>query len=53
MGARRVNRVAALLGNPEVDPHGAPIPTPEGVIDETVYRPLSELAVGACARVVA
>ncbi len=35
-----VNRMAAALGDPEFDPHGAPIPTAEGRITE---RPLQRL----------
>lgn len=36
-----VDRMAAAIGEPTTDPHGAPIPTREGVLDE---RPLSTLA---------
>ena len=42
-----IDRMAAMIGEPLVDPHGAPIPTRDGAVDETVYTPLSELAVGA------
>ena len=38
--------IAAKLGNPTHDPHGDPIPTADGEIDETPTRPLSELAPG-------
>jgi len=41
-----VDRMAATIGEPEVDPHGAPIPTRDGSVDETVYRSLAELGVG-------
>ena len=41
-----VDRMAATIGEPEVDPHGAPIPTREGAVDETIYRSLAELDVG-------
>lgn len=41
-----VDCMAAALGEPRVDPHGAPIPTREGVVDETVYRSLDSLAAG-------
>lgn len=41
-----VDRMAATIGEPEVDPHGAPIPTRDGAVDETVYRSLAELGVG-------
>jgi DtxR family Mn-dependent transcriptional regulator len=39
--------IAAKLGNPTHDPHGDPIPTPEGRIDETPTQPLAELEPGA------
>src|SRR5256885_5552729 len=35
-----VDRMAATIGEPEVDPHGAPIPTRDGSVDETEYRSL-------------
>jgi DtxR family transcriptional regulator, Mn-dependent transcriptional regulator len=38
--------IAAKLGNPTHDPHGDPIPTADGVIDESPTRPLSELEPG-------
>jgi DtxR family Mn-dependent transcriptional regulator len=38
--------IAAKLGNPTHDPHGDPIPTADGEIDETPTRPLSELGPG-------
>jgi DtxR family Mn-dependent transcriptional regulator len=41
-----IERMAQALGNPSVDPHGDPIPTPEGTIAEAVYTPLTELPVG-------
>ena len=47
-----VDRMAATIGEPEVDPHGAPIPTRDGSVDETVYRSLAELEVGAAGIVV-
>jgi len=46
-----VERMAAALGDPRVDPHGAPIPTRDGTIDETRHRTLAELSAGARARV--
>ncbi|HMI54601.1 MAG TPA: metal-dependent transcriptional regulator [Gemmatimonadaceae bacterium] len=42
-----IDRMAATIGEPEVDPHGAPIPTRDGAMDETEYRSLAELPVGA------
>jgi DtxR family Mn-dependent transcriptional regulator len=44
--------IAARLGNPTVDPHGDPIPTPELEIDERPTRGLDELPVGAEGRFV-
>ncbi|MDP9203977.1 MAG: metal-dependent transcriptional regulator [Gemmatimonadota bacterium] len=41
-----VDRMAVTMGEPEVDPHGAPIPTREGAVDETEYTSLADLAVG-------
>src|SRR4051812_12810912 len=38
--------IAAKLGNPTHDPHGDPIPTADGEIDETPTQPLSELVPG-------
>ena len=42
-----VDRMAATIGEPDVDPHGAPIPTRDGSVDETEYTSLRDLAVGA------
>ncbi len=39
--------IAAKLGNPTHDPHGDPIPTSEGEIDEPATRSLAELDPGA------
>jgi len=39
-------RIDALLGFPTHDPHGHPIPTRDGEIDETDHGALSELAAG-------
>ncbi len=47
-----VNRMAAAIGEPVVDPHGAPIPSREGLMDETVHLSLAELGAGYGARVV-
>src|SRR5690242_8409697 len=47
-----VDRMAATIGEPEVDPHGAPIPTRDGAVDETEYRSLAELSVGRSGSVV-
>lgn len=37
-----IDRMAQALGNPRYDPHGAPIPTAAGDIEETVLVPLAE-----------
>jgi DtxR family Mn-dependent transcriptional regulator len=47
-----IERMAAALGHPTVDPHGAPIPTADGVVDERRHRTLADLAIGIPARVV-
>ncbi len=47
-----VNRMATAIGEPVVDPHGAPIPSKEGMMDETVHLSLAELESGDGARVV-
>jgi len=44
--------IAGRLGDPAVDPHGDPIPTPLFEIDERQTRSLDELAVGAAGRFV-
>ena len=47
-----VDRMAAALGDPATDPHGAPIPTREGGIAEgPTGRPLAELGAGERATV--
>ena len=46
-----VDRMAAALGEPARDPHGAPIPTREGAVDETLHRSLSEVPAGETARI--
>ena len=38
--------IARKLGNPTHDPHGDPIPTPEGQIDERATRALADLEPG-------
>ncbi len=47
-----IDRMASVLGHPTVDPHGAPIPTAEGAIDERPHTPLAELRPGERARIV-
>src|ERR687898_2309692 len=40
-------RLAEFLGHPERDPHGDPIPTPEGALEADDSSPLREAAPGA------
>ncbi len=47
-----VDRMASAIGEPATDPHGAPIPSREGLMDETEYLSLAELGAGFGARVV-
>jgi len=42
-----IERMARALGDPRYDPHGAPIPTAEGEIEETDLVSLAEARVGA------
>ena len=46
-----IDRMAEAIGEPATDPHGAPIPTREGTLEERSLLPLSALAVGDTARV--
>ena len=50
--AKLIDRMAEALGNPVADPHGAPIPTATGRIDERRLSSIADLAIGARARVV-
>jgi DtxR family transcriptional regulator, Mn-dependent transcriptional regulator len=45
-----VDRMAAAIGEPVTDPHGAPIPTREGTVDEAPLLPLAELPASVPAR---
>ena len=47
-----IDRMATALGDPVVDPHGAPIPTREGTVDERRHPSLADLKVGERARIV-
>jgi DtxR family Mn-dependent transcriptional regulator len=47
-----IEKMAAAIGEPIVDPHGAPIPSREGMMDETEYLSLADVAAGAGVRVV-
>lgn len=46
-----IERMAKVLGNPTADPHGAPIPTAEGRVDERRFESIAALEPGAGARV--
>ncbi len=41
-----IERMAAALGNPVQDPHGAPIPTRDGTVEEATLRSLADVAQG-------
>jgi DtxR family Mn-dependent transcriptional regulator len=41
-----VERMARALGEPDVDPHGAPIPSREGALRTVVGRPLDQIESG-------
>ena len=43
---RLIDRIDSYLGGPEVDPHGDPIPRPDGSVAESVGTPLSHLSRG-------
>ena len=44
-----VDRMAAALGHPSLDPHGSPIPTREGVLEEREFPALADLKGGSSA----
>jgi len=46
-----IERMADALGDPVQDPHGAPIPSREGVVEETTRRTLADVAAGERVRV--
>jgi DtxR family Mn-dependent transcriptional regulator len=46
-----VERMASALGDPVQDPHGAPIPTRDGRVEESALRTLAEAAPGEQVRV--
>jgi DtxR family Mn-dependent transcriptional regulator len=46
-----VDRLAAAIGEPTIDPHGAPIPSRDGAVEEARYRTLAALEVGEAAEV--
>jgi DtxR family Mn-dependent transcriptional regulator len=46
-----VERMAAALGHPSVDPHGDPIPSADGSIHELACTPLSDIPVGETVKI--
>lgn len=48
---RLIDRIDAFLGNPEVDPHGDPIPRADGTLPEPAGMPLASIAAGRRFRV--
>jgi DtxR family transcriptional regulator, Mn-dependent transcriptional regulator len=46
-----IERMAAALGHPTQDPHGAPIPTRDGRVEEAALRTLAAAAAGERVRV--
>src|SRR5690348_906993 len=46
-----IDRMAAAIGEPATDPHGAPIPTREGIVDAPSLLALGEVPVGSVVRV--
>jgi DtxR family transcriptional regulator, Mn-dependent transcriptional regulator len=47
-----IDRMAGAIGEPVTDPHGAPIPTRDGTIDETAHRTLADVEPGQRARLI-
>jgi DtxR family Mn-dependent transcriptional regulator len=45
------DRIDRMLGHPTRDPHGAPIPTKDGRIDDTRYATLADLSPGETRRI--
>lgn len=50
--AELIDRMADALGNPTEDPHGAPIPTAGGRVDERRLSSIADMKTGSRARVV-
>jgi DtxR family Mn-dependent transcriptional regulator len=48
---RLAGALSAYLGNPRYDPHGDPIPAPDGTLPKRVQRPLSAVPTGRPVRV--
>jgi len=49
VSAKLASRIAHALGNPTHDPHGEPIPTVEGAVEQRALRPLNDLKDGESA----
>jgi DtxR family Mn-dependent transcriptional regulator len=47
-----IDRMAAAIGEPLTDPHGAPIPTRDGTIDDPPHQSLADAPVGTRTRIV-
>lgn len=52
MTAAEADVLAAHLGNPQLDPHGDPIPTAAGEVPEQIGDPLTSLRVGEFGKIV-
>lgn len=48
---RLANQLEVILGYSQVDPHGHPIPTPEGIIPQIENRPLADVLAGERVRI--
>jgi DtxR family Mn-dependent transcriptional regulator len=46
MSPMLVERLAAMLGDPQVDPHGDPIPARDGTVERVDFAPLYDIAPG-------
>lgn len=44
-------RIATILGDPTRDPHGDPIPSPDGAVNDLMRRSLADVAAGTHVRV--
>jgi DtxR family Mn-dependent transcriptional regulator len=51
LSERLAERMAAVLGDPDTDPHGEPIPARDGSFNSPPTRPMSDLALGTAATV--
>ena len=52
LSVEEANRLEIQMGYPETDPHGDPIPTPEGELKDMPQLTLSEWETGKPARIV-